>query len=192
MGLRTRQGCIAFRRGGPLCPPSSVGATLVALLPPYLYRAPSGASSFRHPGRLRAGIQVLLSSSLEEKGCIAFRRGGPLCPPSSVGATLVANLRGSAYGAFPLRHPGRLRAGVQVHLLLKGKNHMSFLCWPKERTKERACPGLGTPALNFQRWRVLLPPYRRPTLIFRVPFRWKLSAGDGEPEGRAGSQVFRA
>jgi hypothetical protein len=30
------------------------------------------------------------------------------------------------------------------HLLLKGKNHVSFLCWPKERTKERACPGLGT------------------------------------------------
>jgi hypothetical protein len=53
----------------------------------------------------------------------------------------------------PGSSPGQAnRAGIQVHLsssLFEGKNQMSFLCWPKERTKERACPGLGTPALNF-------------------------------------------
>jgi hypothetical protein len=45
------------------------------------------------------------------------------------------------------------------------------------------------PALNFQRWRALLPPYRRPPLIFRVPLRWKLSAGMPRP-GQALSLVL--
>jgi hypothetical protein len=49
--------------------------------------------------------------------------------------------------------------------------------------------GSSSPALNFQRWRALLPPYRRPPLIFRVPLKWKLSAGVSRP-GQALSLVL--
>jgi hypothetical protein len=81
--------CIAIRRGGPVCPP---------LLRRYGIRnegmdsgSGSGMTDFwLPPARLACDKGLRTRQGL---GFFAFRRGGPMCPPSSIGTTWLQTQR---------------------------------------------------------------------------------------------------
>jgi hypothetical protein len=97
-------------------------------------------STFRHPGRLRAVVQV------------GFAGSGLLPSLPVVGARFIAPEFATGVLATRAR-AWSVTYVLELHLIANNpnfyENQVSFLCSPKERTKETASPGLGTPSTQF-------------------------------------------
>jgi hypothetical protein len=126
--------------------------------------------------------------------CVDFVKVGWLCTDGRGGRNGRREKRSSGWRPLgpPSYETGHAQENVPdwVHLLLKARTRCPFFAGPKKGTKERACPGLGIPALNLRHWRALLSPTAS-HLGIQSTFEREIECW-GRRTGGAGSQVFRA